>query len=370
VSQAGSIPERRLGGGWLPALAAAAGLALLAGGISLWVVLRLAFPYLPPPPAAAAAQAHAPAPLRRGVHTSLLAALPRAVVEAPSLQHGRDLLQEQYRRGIDLPVPGLRAGLEGLALALPLVLPPESSEELDHELQHCLYLPSPATVSVPLSLPRGARLRFSLAALALPGAAPEPSLHLSVIDGDATLLEKTYAVEPLRLQPQLQVPFRSVELDLSAFAGRSVWLRLRSESAAAASATGPAHLFVGDPLLLAELDAEARRPNLLWINIDTVQAAVTGVGGGGLRSATPELDRLAAQGVSFRWSYASSNWTRPANMAFLTGLYPSELGLKVGMIPTLAEERRSFYLWDFPTLPKHLTRQGYETRAIVQNNLL
>lgn len=48
---------------------------------------------------------------------------------------------------------------------------------------------------------------------------------------------------------------------------------------------------------------------------------------GATRPATPNLDRLARDGVVFDRAFAVASWTRPSVPSILTGLYPSEHGL-------------------------------------------
>jgi arylsulfatase A-like enzyme len=130
-------------------------------------------------------------------------------------------------------------------------------------------------------------------------------------------------------------------------------------------------VLVADPRVVGRQGAAQPKPlaNVLFINIDTAQAAATGIGGN-VHHPTPNIDQLAAQGAFFAHAFAPSNWTRPSNLAFLTGRYPSEHGLKTVVIPTLPEERRSYYMAGIVALPLHLGRHGYRTHAIVQNNLL
>jgi choline-sulfatase len=64
------------------------------------------------------------------------------------------------------------------------------------------------------------------------------------------------------------------------------------------------------------------RPNLLYILSDQHTQKVAGCYGDPLMP-TPNLDRLAAQGVTFDHAYTPSPLCTPARMALLTGRYPS-----------------------------------------------
>jgi choline-sulfatase len=67
--------------------------------------------------------------------------------------------------------------------------------------------------------------------------------------------------------------------------------------------------------------AEQRRPNLLYIHTDQHNPYVTGCYGDPLVQ-TPNLDRLAANGVLFENTYCNSPICVPSRMAMLTGRHP------------------------------------------------
>jgi arylsulfatase A-like enzyme len=74
--------------------------------------------------------------------------------------------------------------------------------------------------------------------------------------------------------------------------------------------------------LLAGLDCgggEARRPNVLLVSIDTLRADHLSCYGYE-RATTPELARLAEDGVLFERAVSTTSWTLPAHLSMLTGL--------------------------------------------------
>ena len=98
------------------------------------------------------------------------------------------------------------------------------------------------------------------------------------------------------------------------------------------------------------------RTNLILISIDTLRADHLGCYGYG-RPTSPNVDRMARQGILFHNFIASSCWTLPSHASMLTGLDPARHGaVRFGVRPlsndldTLAE-----LLWDL----------GYETAAFV-----
>jgi len=66
------------------------------------------------------------------------------------------------------------------------------------------------------------------------------------------------------------------------------------------------------------------KPNFLLVSMDTCRYDHTGLGGYG-RDTTPNLDRLAQQGVSFTHAYAQSNETLYSHAAIFTATYPGDL---------------------------------------------
>ncbi len=66
--------------------------------------------------------------------------------------------------------------------------------------------------------------------------------------------------------------------------------------------------------------------NVLLVTIDTLRADALGADGG--QAATPNLDRLAAEGLRFTAAHAHSVVTLPSHASILTGLYPFSHGVR------------------------------------------
>src|SRR4029450_8816177 len=66
--------------------------------------------------------------------------------------------------------------------------------------------------------------------------------------------------------------------------------------------------------------------NVLLITIDTLRADVLRTAGG--QAATPNLDRLATEGLRFTAAHAHSVVTLPSHASILTGVYPFAHGLR------------------------------------------
>ena len=96
--------------------------------------------------------------------------------------------------------------------------------------------------------------------------------------------------------------------------------------------------------------------NVLIITMDTTRA--DHIGAYGYRAAqTPNLDRLARQGVMFENSYSCVPLTLPSHSAFFTGRYP------------IANNVRNNGSYLLPvseiTLAEVLRDHGFDTRAVV-----
>jgi len=95
--------------------------------------------------------------------------------------------------------------------------------------------------------------------------------------------------------------------------------------------------------------------NVLIVVMDTVRADHFSALGYS-RSTTPNLDRLASQGVLFENAMSTSSWTLPAHASLLTGRYPFEHGAEV-----------KTYDGRYPTLPEAFRARGYRTGAFSAN---
>ncbi len=97
-------------------------------------------------------------------------------------------------------------------------------------------------------------------------------------------------------------------------------------------------------------------PNIVLITLDTVRADHLSTYGY-TRPTTPNLDRLATQGVLFENAYSPSSWTLAAHASMLTGLLPHQHGANW-----------SVPLENYPsTLAEILHAKGYETAGFTAN---
>lgn len=105
---------------------------------------------------------------------------------------------------------------------------------------------------------------------------------------------------------------------------------------------------------------EEARPSIVLITADTLRADRLGCYGS-LTTRTPNVDRLAAEGMLFENAASPMPLTRPSHFSLFTSLYPRDHGVVDNAIPLPA---------DLDTLPEMLRDNGYETAAFVGTALL
>ena len=117
-------------------------------------------------------------------------------------------------------------------------------------------------------------------------------------------------------------------------------------------------------LLVLNIEALAQRPNIIYIMTDDM-----GYGDlscyGQKKYATPNLDRLASQGVKFLNAYAAAPVCTPTRAAFMTGRYPART--PVGLMEPLTDPKSggAYGLTkDIPSLAILMKESGYETVLI------
>ncbi len=98
-----------------------------------------------------------------------------------------------------------------------------------------------------------------------------------------------------------------------------------------------------------------KQPNLLFIYADQHRSDILGCAGNDI-VVTPNLDRLAAEGVRFDQAWTESPICQPARASLLTGRYPSDHGVLGNFAGDCRPE------WD--TFPRRLQEAGYITASI------
>jgi arylsulfatase A-like enzyme len=108
--------------------------------------------------------------------------------------------------------------------------------------------------------------------------------------------------------------------------------------------------------------ATASRPNVIFILADDL-------GWGDLSCygrpnyRTPNIDRLAAQGLKFTDAYSASAVCTPTRVGFITGRYPARV--PIGLIEPLPADNHSLGLEPgHPTIASLLKSSGYDTALV------
>jgi arylsulfatase A-like enzyme len=97
-------------------------------------------------------------------------------------------------------------------------------------------------------------------------------------------------------------------------------------------------------------------PSVLLVVLDTVRAQNLSLHGYERRTS-PELERLAAEGVRFDYALSTAPWTLPAHATMMTGRWPHELSSDWG---TPLDGTH-------PTLAEAFSARGYRTAGFVAN---
>ena len=113
-------------------------------------------------------------------------------------------------------------------------------------------------------------------------------------------------------------------------------------------------------LLSTALTAWAAQPiNLLFILTDNHGAWTLGCYGN-KEIKTPNIDRLAKEGMLFSRAYCNNSVCSPSRATFVTGLIPSQHGVHTYIPPAAQIGPKAYYtLKEFQTLPKILAEHGY-----------
>jgi arylsulfatase A-like enzyme len=102
--------------------------------------------------------------------------------------------------------------------------------------------------------------------------------------------------------------------------------------------------------------AKRGAPNVLLIVLDAVRASCLSLHGHP-RPTTPNLERLARQGIVFTEARATAPWTTPTHASIMTGRWPHELSVSLN-VPLDGT---------YPTLAEVLGGEGYATAGFVGN---
>ncbi len=134
---------------------------------------------------------------------------------------------------------------------------------------------------------------------------------------------------------------------------------------------GLAPLFILVAAWLLTSCGKETKPAIVLIAVDTLRADVLGAYGAS-PSATPCLDRLAEEAVTFSQAYSQSPWTLPSFASLFTATLPSKHGAGEQERPGMAIGQKKFLpiRSDLTTAAQSFQANGYQTAAFVNNIFL
>lgn len=123
---------------------------------------------------------------------------------------------------------------------------------------------------------------------------------------------------------------------------------------------GWAGIFSGFTSPLSSFAAKSSRPNVIFILTDDLGYSDIGCYGA-TKVKTPNIDRLAAEGIKFTDFHTAASICSPSRAAFLCGAYPQRTGLYMGINP----RRRAHWFLGLNqeeiTIAEQFKTQGYST---------
>jgi len=221
-----------------------------------------------------------------------------------------------------------------------------------HDVVRRALLAAPRSpLELEVDVPRGARLRL---ACGIGEEAPPEASVTFVVKLRRRGVERTLATETLGRGPDAARRWIPLDVDLGGEPGPAT-LVLETRVPEGSVASGPAYW--GTPVVVVP-----GRPTPLAIVylVDTLRADHT-TPYGYARDTTPELARLAADGVVFEAAISAASWTKPAVGSILTSQPPARHG---------AVQLRDALGASVTTLPEMLRAKGFTTGAVVANAVI
>jgi arylsulfatase A-like enzyme len=228
------------------------------------------------------------------------------------------------------------------------------------ETRFALVPPVPSRLAYTLTMPAEPRMDVAFGVSSFGGAAlPAPIEFRVLVDagrGEEIAFEET-------VRRRFANRWSEPEIDLSRWAGEDVRVvletRFQQTEFTRPDDSGESFLAAWGHPVLRSGKAPSPKPDLILISIDCLRADHVGAYGYE-RDTTPSLDGLAKDGVIFEDAVSVSSWTLPTHMSMLTGVLPTQHGLR--------HDQKRFP--SVPYLPEILARNGYETIGIVSSLLL
>lgn len=114
----------------------------------------------------------------------------------------------------------------------------------------------------------------------------------------------------------------------------------------------------GEAGAVADTASLRGKPNILWIVMDTVRADHLSCYGY-YRNTTPNIDRIASEGILYENTFSTAPWTLPSHASMFTGMFPSKHG---------ADAEHQCLDHNFQTIAEVLSLYGYKTFGYSNNS--
>jgi len=253
----------------------------------------------------------------------------------------------------------------------------QTNPYFDGGFRRSIIAPPPATIRLRVHVPEGGALHFG-AGVASQGRRDEGAAGVRFavdVDGHERW---SRVVNPAGTRHDRR--WFDERIDLRDVAGRDVELALRTTPGGTGTVTGTpgwSTVRILRERAIARQPARPDAPNVLVLLIDTLRADRLGVYGAS-PSPSPNLDRLARDGLVFDQAIAQSSWTMPSVASIFTGLHPRSHGVVGGdcLWETTRrteqdDEPACAYLADgLPTLAQQAEEAGITTFGVSANPLV
>jgi arylsulfatase A-like enzyme len=222
---------------------------------------------------------------------------------------------------------------------------------IDDDTRRSLLSPPATSAEFKVEVAAGAKLEFSLGLVALQKELPKTAVEVEVTLATADGRNFRLFGEAVRERGK----WMDHEVALPANVAGAATLRIATRG----DARGPTSArdvlaAIAEPTLLAP--APVRRPNLIIYLVDTLRADHCSPFGYA-RPTTPEVGRIASEGLLFESAFSQAPWTRPSVATLFTSrLYSFHgAGKTTGLSP------------DLTTIAERMRSAGYATAGFIAN---
>ena len=126
-------------------------------------------------------------------------------------------------------------------------------------------------------------------------------------------------------------------------------------------------LFIALVIYFPHVLSAQTRPNIILILSDNQSSSLLGTYGN-KEIKTPNIDRLANEGIRFNNAFAINGVCSPTRATLLTGLIPSQTGIHVAL-PSDINVPDWSGIEEFRSLPQTLAEAGYNTGLVGKYHL-